>query len=257
MVDNVEWERVRAAPLFAAVNVFSAAENVILHPLWLLKTREQNERTKLTKYTITLAAVCAVADARGRSNSPFKNGINVARKIYASQGIRGFYQGFVSNTIGSGPVYAGYVWVYQYSKHRLNQSEHDYIRVRNRSLCSRVCFFLTTCVQALSPTIAGIAAEMASLTVWNPIDIVTQRMALPGSPYKSSIQVVRDIWKHERVAGFYRGLGITAITYGIGSGAWWSIYEYTKPSLQRQFPDWHRTFAPLCSLFFTSQLECE
>jgi len=55
--------------------------------------------------------------------------------------------------------------------------------------------------------------------------------ALLNTPYKRSIDACRDIWKNEGIAGFYRGTGISAVTYGIGSGLWWLTYEHTKTAL--------------------------
>ena len=43
--------------------------------------------------------------------------------------------------------------------------------------------------------------------------------------------------KNDGLRGFFRGYGITTVTYGLSSGVWWQTYEHTKQFVTRGLGD--------------------
>ena len=74
---------------------------------------------------------------------------------------------------------------------------------------------------------AGIIADAACLGLYCPVEIVVQRLQLPGR-YNDLAHVLRDMWKEEGARTFYRGFGATVITSAVSSGVWWMAYENLK-----------------------------
>lgn len=61
-----------------------------------------------------------------------------------------------------------------------------------------------------------------------PGDVIVQRLQVVNSPYKSTLDAVRKIYKNEGITGYYRGLGATFIVSVLASSIWWTAYENVK-----------------------------
>jgi len=190
---SVEWQNLNLYKFSAALSIVSLAENAVLHPFWLLKTRLQNQTEAPAK------------------KSAFHN-LNVARSIVKTKGIRGLYPGFGVSAIGGLPSACAYFISYHWCKHALADTSNPILK-------------------PAAPLVAGVAADVISVALYVPVDVVIQRLALANSPFKNSLEVSKHIWKTEGFAGFYRGMGITTLTYGLSSGSWWMTYEYSKQFL--------------------------
>lgn len=69
---------------------------------------------------------------------------------------------------------------------------------------------------------------MVSVLFYVPSDVIVQRLQVANSPYKSSFDAIRKIYKDEGVKGFYRGLGATFVVSVLASSIWWMAYENVK-----------------------------
>ncbi|KAL6965754.1 hypothetical protein U1Q18_036809 [Sarracenia purpurea var. burkii] len=81
---------------------------------------------------------------------------------------------------------------------------------------------------------AGLSAAMAAQLVWTPIDVVSQRLMVQGSPvttnltsyrYNGGIDAFRKIIHTDGFRGLYRGFGISILTYAPSNAVWWASYS--------------------------------
>lgn len=153
----------------------------------------------------------------------------VVKDILRREGWRGLFRGFWLNTAGSFPGQFVYYVGYEYA----NSLFAPHFRRHWPHL------------EIASHALAGVTAEALSAVSYLPTDIVSQRLQthvkysfLPeryqtGTAWK----IVRHVWRTEGVRGFFRGYLPYLAVYGPGSAVWWAVYEASKVSLQRLFPD--------------------
>jgi len=188
---NVEWQKIHLGRLALALGTTSLFENLLYHPWWVLKTREQVEHSNPSK-------------------SVLQNSIDLAQRIWRKEGVRALYRGFWAGSVGSLPSAYIYLVTYHKTKHDLCKSN------------------IPASVKSCAPFIAGVTAETASIGFFVPIDVITQRMQLHDTAGRNAFHVARDIIRHEGISGMYRGTFLTVLKLGLGSGTWWLAYEQLK-----------------------------
>ena len=102
----------------------------------------------------TVKTVAIASEGSAATASP----AHVARRIYAREGMRGFFRGVGIAGVGSAPGVALYITTYDRAKNELHQ---------------------VTGIAATNPAVhlgAGFAAEAVSCVVWLPIDVVKERL---------------------------------------------------------------------------------
>jgi len=175
------------------MGIASFLENLIYHPWWVLKTREQVEVAHPTNLLV--------------------NSYQFAKNITKKEGFRAFYRGFWPGTIGSFPSGFLYLIVYHKSKYELSKDTTPSL--------------LRTC----GPFAAGVLAEVSSIGLFVPVDVITQRMQLKSTLRQNSYEVASNVLKQEGIYGMYRGTSLTVVKLGLASGVWWLSYERMKPGL--------------------------
>ncbi|KAJ1510238.1 hypothetical protein HMI54_014537 [Coelomomyces lativittatus] len=88
----------------------------------------------------------------------------------------------------------------------------------------------------LCHALAGCTAEIASAMLYLPADTVTQRLQCQPKfnffyrefQYRGALDVIRSIYVHRGIFGFYRGLVPHLVAYVPGSGVYWGVYEWMK-----------------------------
>jgi len=81
---TAEWQKLNLGRLAMALGATSLIENLIYHPWWVLKTREQVELPSPTTGVL-------------------KHSYRLASNIWQREGIKALYRGFSPGTLGSLP----------------------------------------------------------------------------------------------------------------------------------------------------------
>eukprot|EP00742_Colponemidia_sp_Colp-10_P006693 GILJ01007174.1.p1 GENE.GILJ01007174.1~~GILJ01007174.1.p1 ORF type:complete len:335 (+),score=24.25 GILJ01007174.1:117-1007(+) len=190
------WNTVNIKKFMAIGGTFSACQTFMLYPLELLKTRLQVQRGSVPQLRTT---------------------IDTCRRVLSTQGIRGLYHGWQWSVLGGIPSSGAYFISYNILKRKLLDTELGQAN--------------PVCVYALS----GIAAELVSLPLWVPLDILIQRIQVATAQANNHVRardVMRDMRK-EGLRGVYRGTLATIIVYAPGSALWWAAYEVSKFSIAK------------------------
>ena len=133
---------------------------------------------------------------------------NIAKSIVKDRGFKGLYLGGMITSLRDSIGYGFYFWSYELTKRLLLSRQHD-------------PFAVPTSFEVL------IAGGIAGVVTWAsiyPLDVVKTRLQTQAlnSPLreesrtllsqdpknKTAIRIAKDIYKHEGLAAFYRGLGI-------------------------------------------------
>ncbi|KAK9473352.1 mitochondrial carrier domain-containing protein [Dipodascopsis tothii] len=78
---------------------------------------------------------------------------------------------------------------------------------------------------------AGIVSELVSSLFWTPMDVVKGRMQVHLGSERTR-DVVRAIWRHEGLPGFFRGYWLSLAVYVPHSAIYWLVYERAKERLR-------------------------
>ena len=180
-----------------------------LHPLSVIKTR-----------------------AQAVSSSAHVSRVELVRGMIAASGVRGLFAGVVPVLAGALPARAAYIVALE--------------GVRPRAAAAARQFGLVGVqVDAVAHGCAGLAAAAASMLIYVPVDVVSQRLMMYGDPAVAAARgmdvtarpsfsrEVRSIVESGGVRGLFRGLGIS-LAIGLPAGTiWWSAYGSARATLQR------------------------
>jgi len=177
--------------------VAGTVSSCITNPLEVIRTQLQSS----SAYTGELAAA---------GSDPMA----ICRRIFDSEGVKGFFKGLSPTLVGIIPARSIYFFTYEQSKRRLGNNLLPEGSVGNA-------------------LISGFSAGIASNTLTNPIWMVKTRVQLLADQsagqrvYTGYTDVISTILKEEGIGGFYRG--ITASYWGCAEGAiQFLIYEKMK-----------------------------
>lgn len=194
----------------ALAAAFSVGENAILYPFEVLKTRLQVDAGTQQKHGLISMA-------------------KYAQNVVKYDGFRSLYRGFGWYTFASLPSNIVYITSYNAIKqHWTEQVPRDAVFMRS----------------AVIPMAAGTIADILSIFLWNPVEIIVQRLQIEKRKYaffsahlakKSSsfagINLIESILQKEGWRGFYRGLSASILTSAPSSALWWPAYECSKIAL--------------------------
>lgn len=154
-------------------------------------------------------------------HAQYSGGIDVARKILRSDGIRGLYRGFGLSVVTYSPSSA--VWWASYgSSQRFIWRLLDQGGKYNESSPSVQKIML---VQAAGGIIAGATASC----ITTPLDTIKTRLQVMGNDNRSSIkQVAKDLIKEDGWKGLYRGFGPRFFSMSAWGTSMILTYEYLK-----------------------------
>ena len=183
----------------------SVCEQLLLYPLDTLKTNMQAERA--------------------RGVSPLAQ----AKMMISGQGggLRSLYRGFWASNIGTAPGMIVYLSIY------------NELKGLGQSFCQKNNVNATA-ASLVVPFVAGATADISSLVLYTPFDVVVTHMQRKEgqATYKGHLSaVVKGIYKTEGRKGFFRGFAAAAMTYTPTSALWWPAYEVFKRTLSPVFLD--------------------
>lgn len=132
-------------------------------------------------------------------------------------GPRALYRGYLVSTVGTAPSTVLYLGLYNKLK-ELGQAG-----LQERGLVNPWLESVAV------PLVAGGVADMASLSIYTPFDVVITHMQRVNGKYSGNFRsVVRAIAHNDGPRGFYRGLTATIFTTTPASTLWWPAYEGSK-----------------------------
>ncbi|XP_014497882.1 solute carrier family 25 member 44 isoform X1 [Vigna radiata var. radiata] len=154
-------------------------------------------------------------------HAQYSGGLDVARKVLRSDGIRGLYRGFGLSVMTYSPSSA--VWWASYgSSQRViwRFLGHDTKYDEHAPSLQKIML-----VQAMG----GIIAGASSSCITTPLDTIKTRLQVMGHENKTSIkQVAKDLINEDGWKGFYRGFGPRFFSMSAWGTSMILTYEYLK-----------------------------
>lgn len=180
-----------------AGSIAGMVEHTAMFPVDTLKTRMQMAR-----------------EARGSMHSSVTKTFT---SIVRVEGPAGLYRGIGAMALGAGPAHAVYFSVYELFKERFGGNEVGH--------------------HPLAHGAAGIVATIASDAVFTPMDVVKQRLQLPGKSYKGVVDCIQSIMRSEGLKAFYASYRTTVIMNAPYTATHFATYEAAKASLEGIWPE--------------------
>lgn len=145
-----------------------------------------------------------------------------ARQIFRSEGLRGFYKGLVPSLFG---VSHGALQFMAYEKLKISrrragpaeqQSQQEQERERELSTFD---FLL----------LSGLAKIFAAVLSY-PYQVIRARLQTydTAKAYKGSLDALTQIWRHEGIKGFYKGLAPNLLRVMPSTWVTFLVYENTR-----------------------------
>lgn len=175
----------------------------LLYPISVIKTRMQVARAD-TVHTTAPAL--------------FKH-------ILRSEGVLGLYRGF--GLVISGAIPSRVVFMTA-----LETTKASTLKVTEKLDVSEAT------AAAMANGLAGLCSSLASQSVFVPIDVVSQRLMVQGTPgshqYNGTMDAIRTILRNDGVRGLYRGFGMSVLTYSPSNAVWWAAYGSSQRVIWRK-----------------------
>lgn len=149
---------------------------------------------------------CKLQVQNMNKSTQFSGPVDLIKQTFHSQGLAGFYRGFMPTFARETGASAFWFGAYEYTcaaliKHR-QESALDGEIVSKKDL--------TAPELMLGGAMGGIAYNISFF----PVDVIKSRMQIEQAgahgEYKSFTQISREIYKGAGIRGFYRGCGMTA-----------------------------------------------
>eukprot|EP00250_Pteridium_aquilinum_P000766 c10928_g1_i1 orf=334-1425(+) len=180
-----------------AGSIAGMVEHTAMFPVDTLKTRMQMMR-----------------EVRGSLHSSLGKTFT---SIIRLEGSAGLYRGIGAMALGAGPAHAVYFSVYEVFKERFGGNEAGH--------------------HPLAHGAAGVLATIASDAVFTPMDVVKQRLQLPGNTYKGVMDCIQSIMRDEGIKAFYASYRTTVVMNAPYTATHFATYEAVKASLKGLWPD--------------------
>ncbi|VVB17130.1 unnamed protein product [Arabis nemorensis] len=200
---DIDWQMLDKSRFFFLGAALFSGVSTALYPIVVLKTRQQVSPTRVSCTNISLA-------------------------IARHEGLRGFYKGFGTSLLGTIPARALYMSALEITKSIVSQAS---IRLG----------LSDTTAMAVANGAAGLTSAVAAQIVWTPIDVVSQRLMVQGDlslnscRYTNGFDAFRKILYTDGPRGFYRGFGISILTYAPSNAVWWASYSLAQKSIWSRF----------------------
>ncbi|XP_061355878.1 uncharacterized protein LOC133300368 [Gastrolobium bilobum] len=188
--EEIEWHMLDKSKFFILGAALFSGLSAALYPVVVLKTRQQVSSANIS---------CR----------------NMSSSIMLHEGFRCFYKGFGTSLMGTIPARALYMSALEVTKSNVGN-----VTVQ--------LGFSDTTAMTIANAAGGLASALAAQLVWTPVDVVSQRLMVQGScknVYKNSFDAFRKILCADGPRGFYRGFGVSIVTYAPSNAVWWASYS--------------------------------
>ncbi|KAJ1382352.1 Mitochondrial carrier protein [Sesbania bispinosa] len=153
-------------------------------------------------------------------HTQYSGGLDVARKVLRSEGVRGLYRGFGLSVMTYSPSSA--VWWASYGSSQrfmwrfLGDGKHE----KGTPSLSKII---------LAQAAGGIIAGATASCITTPLDTIKTRLQVMGHEKRITVkQVVKDLIKEDGWKGLYRGLGPRFFSMSAWGTSMILAYEYLK-----------------------------
>lgn len=211
MSNDIDWQMLDKSRFFFLGAALFSGVSTALYPIVVLKTRQQVSPTRVS---------CA----------------NISLAIARLEGLRGFYKGFGTSLLGTIPARALYMTALEITKSSVGQAT---VRLG----------LSDTTTLAVANGAAGLTSAVAAQVIWTPIDVVSQRLMVQGDlslskhlpgvmnscRYRNGFDAFRKILYTDGPRGFYRGFGISILTYAPSNAVWWASYSLAQKSIWSRY----------------------
>ncbi|KAG0576786.1 hypothetical protein KC19_5G107600 [Ceratodon purpureus] len=199
---EINWDRLDKTKFFLVGAGLFSGVSALLYPVSVVKTRMQVAR----------------ADALHTT------GPAIFKHILRSEGVLGLYRGF--GVVISGAIPSRIVFMTT-----LETTKASTLKLTEKLDVSEAT------AAAMANGLGGLCSSLASQSVFVPIDVVSQRLMVQGTPgahqYKGSMDAIRTILRTDGVRGFYRGFGMSVLTYSPSNAVWWAAYGSSQRVIWR------------------------
>ncbi|XP_050229899.1 uncharacterized protein LOC126679003 [Mercurialis annua] len=199
---EINWDKLDKTKFYVAGAGIFTGITVALYPVSVVKTRLQ----VATKDSVE------------------KSAYSVVKGLLKTDGIPGLYKGFGTVITGAIPARIIFLTALETTKVAAFKMVEP--------------FKLSEAPQAaVANGIAGMTASLFSQAVFVPIDVVSQKLMVQGysghAKYNGGLDVARNIIKTDGFRGFYRGFGLSVMTYSPSSAVWWASYGSSQRVIWR------------------------
>lgn len=153
---------------------------------------------------------------------------SIIRHVWKTEGLGGFYRGFLPYMIVHGPGSAVWWAFYEATKHGLNNFRNTIKLNENRSS--------SLAGDAVTTLLSGVVAGVASCVITNPLEVAKTRMQLlevADPRERANLQggfrsILVDIYRREGFGGLYKGMRPRVLVKIPGFAAVFLGYECLK-----------------------------
>ncbi|KAH8483521.1 hypothetical protein H0E87_028068 [Populus deltoides] len=199
---EINWDKLDKTKFYVVGAGIFTGVTVALYPMSVIKTRLQ----VATKDTVE------------------KSASSVIRGILKTDGIPGLYRGFGTVVTGAIPTRIIFLTALETTKAAAFKMVEPFK-------------FSEPSQAALANGIAGMSASLCSQAVFVPIDVISQKLMVQGysghEKYNGGLDVARKIIRTDGIRGFYRGFGLSVMTYSPSSAVWWASYGSSQRVIWR------------------------
>ncbi|KAL1812352.1 uncharacterized protein LOC108224989 [Daucus carota subsp. sativus] len=199
---EIDWDKLDKTKFYVVgAGIFSGL-TVALYPISVVKTRLQI----VTKDSVE------------------RNAFSVVRGLLKAEGVPGLYRGFGTVITGAVPARIIFLTALETTKAAAFKMVEPF-KVSEPTQA------------AIANGVAGMTASLFAQAVFVPIDVVSQRLMVQGyaghTSYNGGLDVARKILKSDGIRGFYRGFGLSVMTYSPSSAVWWASYGSSQRVIWR------------------------
>jgi hypothetical protein len=196
---NLRWDDLNIHKFIAMNVALTGCLDLLSYPIDVVKTQVQ-----------------ASGSVASNTHLPkFTGPMQAARHIARTQGVHGFFPGFVSQLIGTIPGQCLHIAAYE-RFYKLQQNKFSSNHERDEILND----FLSSCY-----------AEVLSAALLVPTEVVTSKIQVQGigpKRFRGGLDCVRVILREEGIRGLYRGSVVTLVSWIPSSGISFSCYHWSK-----------------------------
>uniref|UniRef100_A0A6N2M151 Mitochondrial carrier protein n=1 Tax=Salix viminalis TaxID=40686 RepID=A0A6N2M151_SALVM len=199
---EINWDKLDKTKFYVVGAGIFTGVTVGLYPMSVIKTRLQ----VATKDTVD------------------KSASSVIRGILKTDGVPGLYRGFGTVITGAIPTRIIFLTALETTKAAAFKMLEPFK-------------FSEPSQAALANGIAGMSASLCSQAIFVPIDVISQKLMVQGysghEKYNGGLDVARKIIRTDGIRGFYRGFGLSVMTYSPSSAVWWASYGSSQRIIWR------------------------